>query len=122
MAADLPLVRGQRARLVEDLLRDRQLAQVVQGPRDVELGQLGPPHPEAAPDGDRQLRHVARVVVDGAVLDRERLEDRVQGGVGRRLHAAPRHLRVVRGRDDERAEAIQTIAMTASPFDPSPAE
>ena len=73
----------ERAGLVEDLLRHRELAQVVQGAGHLELGQRRPGQPQAAPHGDGQVRDLARMAADGPVLGGDRLEDGADRGVRR---------------------------------------
>ena len=66
---DVVLVVVERARLLQDRLRDRELADVVQEPADREAAQARGGEAELLADLDRERRDAARVLLRRGVLD-----------------------------------------------------
>ena len=73
---DVELVVRQRARLLQDLVRHRELAHVVEQPADRELAKPHRRQPELLADLDRPQRHAAGVLRRVVVLVREPHEQR----------------------------------------------
>ncbi|CAN5140308.1 hypothetical protein BH20ACT13_BH20ACT13_08120 [soil metagenome] len=85
LAYERPLALVERARFVQDLVRDGELAEVVELCGAQELVELLPAQPELETRLDRQRSHAVQMQI--GLAKRERLEQRVRRAI--RLHPPP---------------------------------
>ncbi len=96
----LPLALVERAGLVQHGGRDRELADVVQARRPLELSEVAAREPEASSDGHREGGDLHAVMLDLGVADGQDLDGEVARLLARaRLaRSGPRRLRLTNGR------------------------
>ena len=91
----LPLLRRQRPRLVQNLVRDAHLADIVQQRAAADMHQVIPAHPHGPRHLHRLLHHPARVVLGLQVPQLQRVRPALQGGVNGEGQLPVRVLQVV---------------------------
>ena len=94
-----PLQRAQRAVLLQDRIRDAELADIMQKARAGENAHLRGGHPELAPDVHAELRDASVVALRLAILDLDRC-DQGRDGLDVELLCRHRHLQLQRSLDD----------------------